>query len=71
MDRNVMTEYRNGIMVGQPVCDMVDSHKEHKQAENQFYDAMFEGDEVKMTDAKKGMDYYGEFDGTCPKYPGF
>ena len=39
-----MTEYRNGIMVGQPVCEMVDSHKEHKQAENQFYDAMFEGE---------------------------
>ena len=68
-----MTKYgKDGLMISEPACEMVDSHKEHKQAEDQFYDAMFEGDEERMLAANNAVGYYESMGGiACPEYPGF
>ena len=67
------TEYKNGIMVGKPVCAMVNVYDAIKKASNKFYDQTFEGNHVVASEAKKESQYYeGFLDSTeCPKYPGF
>ena len=55
-----------------PVIKEVNTREELKRAEDAFYDAMFVGDEEKMTFANDAICYYQSFDGdTCPEYPGF
>ena len=67
------TEYKDGIMVGKPVCEMVNVYDAVKKANNRFYDQTFEGN---FAAAEKAIDeakyYEGFLDSTeCPKYPGF
>jgi len=67
------TEYKDGIMVGKPVCEMVNVYDAIKKASDKYYDQEFEGNHVVAAEAKKESLYYEEFlDSTeCPKYPGF
>tara|TARA_R100000951_G_scaffold99368_2_gene89694 strand:- start:2247 stop:2504 length:258 start_codon:yes stop_codon:yes gene_type:complete len=67
------TEYKDGIMVGKPVCEMVNVYDAVKKASDRFYDQTFEGNLVAAAEAKKESRYYeGFLDSTeCPKYPGF
>ena len=66
-------EYKNGIMVGKPVCVMVNVYDAKKKAVDKYYDQEFEGNHAVAAEAKKESLYYEEFlDSTeCPKYPGF
>jgi hypothetical protein len=55
-----------------PVIKEVNTREELKRAEDSFYDAMFVGDEEKMTAANNAVGYYQSFDSdTCPEHPGF
>tara|TARA_R110000796_G_scaffold85542_1_gene185570 strand:+ start:620 stop:904 length:285 start_codon:yes stop_codon:yes gene_type:complete len=67
------TEYKDGIMVGKPVCAMVNVYDAVKKASDRFYDQTFEGNHEIAAEAKKESRYYeGFLDSTeCPKYPGF
>ena len=66
-------EWYNGIMVGKPLCEMVNVYNAVKKASDKYYDQEFEGNHVAAAEAKKESRYYEEFlDSTeCPKYPGF
>ena len=66
-------EYKDGIMVGKPVCEMVNVYDAVKKASDKFYDQTFEGNHAVAAEAKKESRYYeGFLDSTeCPKYPGF
>ena len=66
-------EYKDGIMVGKPVCEMVNVYDAKKKAVDKYYDQEFEGNHVVAAEAKKESLYYeGFLDSTeCPKYPGF
>ena len=67
------TEYKDGIMVGKPVCVMVNVYDAVKKASDKFYDQTFEGNHAVAAEAHKEARYYeGFLDSTeCPKYPGF
>jgi len=67
------TEYKDGIMVGKPVCEMVNVYEAVKKASDKYYDQEFEGNHEVAAEAKKESLYYeGFLDSTeCPKYPGF
>ena len=67
------TEYKDGIMVGKPVCEMVNVYEAVKKASDKYYDQEFEGNHAVAAEAKKESLYYeGFLDSTeCPKYPGF
>ena len=67
------TEYKNGIMVGKPVCEMVNVYDAVKKANDKYYDQEFEGNHKIAAEAKEESRYYeGFLDSTeCPKYPGF
>jgi len=55
-----------------PVIKEVKVHEEFKRAEDAFYAAMFDKDEIAMVQASDAMNYYESFDGeVCPEYPGF
>ena len=66
-------EYKNGIMVGKPVCVMVNVYDAKKKAVDKYYDQEFEGNHAVAAEAKKESRYYeGFLDSTeCPKYQGF
>ena len=50
------------------VIKEVSVHDELKRARDEFYDAMFEGDEERML----AVGYYESMGGiACPEYPGF
>ena len=67
------TEYKDGIMVGKPVCEMVNVYDAVKKANDKYYDQEFEGNHKIAAEAKEESRYYeGFLDSTeCPKYPGF
>ena len=67
------TEYKDGIMVGKPVCEMVNVYEAVHKASDRFYDQTFEGNHAVAAEAHKEARYYeGFLDSTeCPKYPGF
>jgi hypothetical protein len=67
------TEYKDGIMVGKPVCAMVNVYEAVHKASDRFYDQTFEGNHKIAAEAHKEARYYeGFLDSTeCPKYPGF
>jgi len=55
-----------------PVIKEVKVHEEFKRAEDAFYAAMFDKDDIAMVQASDAMNYYESFDGeVCPEYPGF
>ena len=55
-----------------PVIEEVNVHDELKRARDEFYDAMFEGNEEEMRAANDAVGYYESMDGvSCPVYPGF
>ena len=55
-----------------PVIKEVLVSKELKRAQDAFYGAMFEGDDIAMVQANDAVGYYESFDGDyCPEYPGF
>ena len=66
-------EWYNGIMVGKPLCEMVNVYNAVKKSNDKYYDQEFEGNHEAAAEAKKESNYYKEFlDSTeCPKYPGF
>jgi len=70
---NDKPEWYNGIMVGKPLCEMVNVYNAVKKSNDRYYDQEFEGNHVAAAEAKKESNYYKEFlDSTeCPKYPGF
>jgi len=54
------------------VIKEVSVHDELKRARDEFYDAMFEGDEERMHAANNAVGYYESMGGiACPEYPGF
>ena len=54
------------------VIKEVSVHDELKRARDEFYDAMFEGDEERMLAANNAVGYYESMGGvSCPAYPGF
>jgi len=55
-----------------PVIKEVLVSKELKRAQDAFYDAIFEGDDIAMVQANDAVGYYESFDcDYCPEYPGF
>ena len=56
----------------EPVIKEVRVSKELKRAQDAFYDAIFEGDDIAMVQANDAVGYYESFDSDyCPAYPGF
>ena len=54
------------------VIKEVSVHDELKRARDEFYDAMFEGDEERMLAANNAVGYYESMGGiACREYPGF
>ena len=59
-------------MEAKPVIKEVNVHDELKRAQDAFYSAMFDGDEIEMLQAHAAVGYYESMDSTsCPEYPGF
>ncbi len=56
-----------------PVIKEVNVHDQLKRAEDAFYSAMFEGDEIEMLQAHAAVGYYESMGDSivCPEYPGF
>tara|TARA_R100000700_G_C3159839_1_gene136164 strand:+ start:340 stop:531 length:192 start_codon:yes stop_codon:yes gene_type:complete len=58
--------------MSKPIIKEVSVHDELKRARDEFYDAMFEGDEERMCAANNAVGYYESMGGiSCPEYPGF
>jgi hypothetical protein len=59
--------------MSEPVIKEVNTRKELKRAEDAFYSAMFEGDEIEMCQAHAAVGYYESMidSEVCPEYPGF
>ena len=59
-------------MEAKPVIKEVNVHDELKRAQDAFYSAMFDGDEIEMLQAHAAVGYYESMDSiTCPEYPVF
>ena len=59
-------------MEAKPVIKEVNVHDELKRAQDAFYSAMFDGDEIEMLQAHAAVGYYESMDSiSCPEYPGF